>query len=859
MTAQGQPTLRSSIAAVFRHEWRLLIYAPLTYVFQAGFLVFLAAGIFLIADFYATDETSLRTFLTFLPWVALLMVPALAMRAWVDEPGDRSIELLLTLPLPVGAVVLGKFLAGSALLLVTLLFTAPFPATLWYLGTPDPGVLFAGYLASALLLVSFYAVALLAAALLREQVAAFVCAVALLFLLLLLGWDVFGRLARDALPAGLYGLLTAFSPKFWLDRLARGNLELAGLLYFAAVTGAALLATALVTRSRRRGRLSAAAAVRGAGWTAVLLVALGSLIAAGRALPLALDLTAEREFTLHPGTLKVLADLPPGVEIDLYWSASEPSVPAPIKSHARRLRDHMASLAARAGGRLTLRLRDPKPDSDAELAALGAGLQRVAMTSGDSFYLGAVLRQGGREGRIPYFDLRRAQLLEYDIALALNGLRQPAPAKVGVLSPLILPRHVTEGREGLSFLGELQQAYDLAVVPHFAKSLPEDLDVLLLLDATILTGDMLYALDQFVMGGGGLIVMMDPQVRFNRPSDIVNPDPSAEINDISDLLLKYGLRYRGASVVGDSSLAATVMDQAQQQLSYPYWLRIGPAGLSAAHPVTADLNELFFAEPGAFTFEEDARAQSQALALVTTTPRSGARDRRDFADATPGALSADFAPDGRPRILAAALTGPFASAFGEAPDGRGGADHLSRSQGAPVIFAVADLDWIFDPFALQPPEPGGRLRPANDNLALLLNLVEYAGGDPALIGIRSRGRVQRPFTRVAELFREAQESYRETESELAQRIAAVEDRIAQVPAAAGVTSLAELPAELQAQIQTLQRDLLPLRRELREIRLKMRARAESLGTRLTLANLLAGPLLVLLFWGLVTRLRRRRG
>ena len=133
--------------AVFRHELRLLLYQPLSYLFQLGFLAVLAASVFLIADFYATDEASIRLLLVFLPWVALILVPALAMRAWIEDHSDRSMELILTLPVSVGAVVLGKFLAGYLVLIVTLLFTLPLVATVYYLGEPDSGDLFAGYLA----------------------------------------------------------------------------------------------------------------------------------------------------------------------------------------------------------------------------------------------------------------------------------------------------------------------------------------------------------------------------------------------------------------------------------------------------------------------------------------------------------------------------------------------------------------------------------------------------------------------------------------------------------------------------------------------------------------------------------------
>jgi ABC-2 type transport system permease protein len=221
----------------------------------------------------------------------------------------------------------------------------------------------------------------------------------------------------------------------------------------------------------------------------------------------------------------VLEQLPQGSELTLYRSAGEPSVPASIKSHARRVARLLERLVRRADGRLTFRSRDPRPDSDDELRALADGLRRVPMTSGDRFFLGATFRHGQRLGAIAYFDIRRDRQLEYDVAVVLNSLGKPKLANVGVLSPLLPSVAAYRDREGLTFVQELKRAYDLTVFPFFRQQLPPDLDVLIVLDASVLRHGMLYAIDQFVMAGGRLIVMMDPHVRFNRSSNQVRPQP----------------------------------------------------------------------------------------------------------------------------------------------------------------------------------------------------------------------------------------------------------------------------------------------------------------------------------------------
>ena len=106
------------IFAVCRHELRLLFYAPLSFLFMSGFLIALAASIFLIADFYSTDEASIHLMLLFAPWVGVVLVPALAMGMWTDEKADKSVELTLSLPVPLTSIVLGKYVAGFFVLMV---------------------------------------------------------------------------------------------------------------------------------------------------------------------------------------------------------------------------------------------------------------------------------------------------------------------------------------------------------------------------------------------------------------------------------------------------------------------------------------------------------------------------------------------------------------------------------------------------------------------------------------------------------------------------------------------------------------------------------------------------------------------
>ena len=842
----------SGFRAVFGHELRMLFFAPLSYLFQIAFLLGLSTCVFVVTDFYASDEATMRLLLAFIPWVSLILIPSLAMSAWVDSQADRGLELTFTLPVGLAAIVLGKFSAGYVLLLLTLGLTFPFVLTLGYLGDPDLGVITSGYLACALLLGVCFSLALFAAALVREPVGGFVTGVALLFLIMLCGWDIFGRLLRTTLPQWAWESLAAYSPVTWLSSLGAGVLYFQGLFYFLATISVALMATHWVVWARRAGGIRRHVTQR----QGVTVLALGVLWLVGiplsSYLPGQLDLTAQNEFSLHSGTKKVLERLPQGVRVTLYWSESEDTVPVLIKSHARRIERLLSTMAAFSN--LELAQVDPRPDTQEELQALSQGIRRVPMSSGDHFFLGMAVEHKDRAGRIAYLDIRRDSLLEYDIALALNGLTRETTPKIAVISPLLPSTSALSGREGLSFMAELKRAYDVAVVPFFKSRLPDDLDALLLIGTDILRADMLYRIDQYVMSGGSLIVMIDPYTRVKPANNVTNPQPSADINDISDLLQRYGVTYQGESVIGDVNVASVVSDDQQGRLSYPFWLRIRAAGLSSTHPATANLNEVLMVEPGALQLA----VGGGHTPLIVTTAKAGSYSRGDFAGKTPRKLALDFVAEGGKRVLAAAIKGPLKSAFVQAPEGLSGSFHQKVSNGAPAVFVVADVDWLFDPFALQQTNMGGEIvvRPLNDNLAFLLNMVEYATGDQALMEIRSRGQLQRPFTRIAALFRDAQARLQNEEAGLTREVAKLEAKIGLVSEGLGDIEFGQLPENIKTQLREFEPKLLTARRNLREMRAGIRAEVDSLTRRLTLLNLLCGPLIVLVLAWVVFRTRR---
>ena len=144
--------------AIFKREFVAYFATPLAYVFIVIFLFAMGAFTFYIGHFYENGAADLSVFFGYHPWLYLFLVPAIGMRLWAEERRTGTIELLLTLPVPIWATVLGKFLAAWAFTGVALALTFPIWITVNYLGNPDNGVIVAGYIGSFLMAGAYLAI-----------------------------------------------------------------------------------------------------------------------------------------------------------------------------------------------------------------------------------------------------------------------------------------------------------------------------------------------------------------------------------------------------------------------------------------------------------------------------------------------------------------------------------------------------------------------------------------------------------------------------------------------------------------------------------------------------------------------------
>jgi ABC-2 type transport system permease protein len=224
---------------------------PVAYVFLVIFLVLAGILTFYAGDFYERGQADLQPFFMMHPWLYLILVPAITMRMWAEEAKGGTLELLLTLPLTLWQAMLGKFFAAWLFIGLALVLTFPIWITVNYLGSPDNGVILAGYLGSWLMAGTFIAIGACLSALTRSQVVAFILTALVCVLLILIGQPQVLDFFSGALPRKLINAVAHLSMLRHFEAIARGVLDIRDLLYFLLSMVSWLIAGVLLLDLKR--------------------------------------------------------------------------------------------------------------------------------------------------------------------------------------------------------------------------------------------------------------------------------------------------------------------------------------------------------------------------------------------------------------------------------------------------------------------------------------------------------------------------------------------------------------------------------------------------------------------------------
>jgi ABC-2 type transport system permease protein len=234
------------VLPIFRREFAAYFATPLAFVFIVIFLFAMGTFTFYVGRFYDNGVADLSVFFGYHPWLYLFLIPAISMRLWAEERRTGTMELLLTLPLPLWATVLGKFLAAWLFAGVALALTFPIWITVNYLGHPDNGVIVASYVGSFLIAGAYLSIGACISATTKNQVIAFVVSVVICFLFTISGAPLVLDFFRSWAPLVLLDAISSFSFLTHFASISAGVVDFRDVLFFVSLMALFLTANVVV-------------------------------------------------------------------------------------------------------------------------------------------------------------------------------------------------------------------------------------------------------------------------------------------------------------------------------------------------------------------------------------------------------------------------------------------------------------------------------------------------------------------------------------------------------------------------------------------------------------------------------------
>ncbi len=566
-----------------------------------------------------------------------------------------------------------------------------------------------------------------------------------------------------------------------------------------------------------------------------------------------IDLTENQLYTLSDGTRRVVAKLEEPINLTFYFSDSLAQDAPQLRTYANRVREMLEEIAAGSAGKVVLQVIDPLPFSEDEDRATSSGLQGVPVGSGGQNLFFGLAGSNSTDGAaaIPFFQPNKEAFLEYDVAKIISSLSEEAVPVVGWMSGLDIGPGFDPAtqsvNEGWVLYTELGKLFEMRRQDPAANAIEPQVQLLLLVHPKGLSDDTLYAIDQFVLRGGRLLVMVDPHAETEQAGQGVDPTQAmfeGKSSDLPRLFKAWGVQFDPDQVVVDAQYAMQIQVRPEAQPSrHLAILGLGGAALNQSDVITAQLEGINVSTTGHFQLADGAKTTLEPLAQSSANAALVAVDRVRFLP-DPQALFQGFTPTGETYVLAARLTGSLETAFPE----RSAAGHLASSSEDANIVLIADTDVFSDRLWANVQSFFGQ-RVVNSfasNGDFVINAVDNLVGSADLIGVRTRATSSRPFLAVEAIRRSADDRYRAKEQELQAELAETERKLTELQGARGDSGVTLLSVEQQQELERFQDEKLRIRGELRQVRRQLDADIQSLGAKLKFINIAGVPLLLTL-------------
>ncbi|MBR4126368.1 MAG: GldG family protein [Alphaproteobacteria bacterium] len=584
-----------------------------------------------------------------------------------------------------------------------------------------------------------------------------------------------------------------------------------------------------------------------------------------------LDLTQAKLYSLSEGSLRTVKNIKEPITIRFFLSEKLAKVSQIHATYAVRVIELLEQYASASDGKIKLQIIDPEPFSKKEDEALAYGLKGIPVgDSSEYVYIGLTLSNSSdRRRTIALLDPSRERFLEYDITKYLTDLTRAKRPTIGIISTLpidgrgepqlMYPKYLPRW----AVMNVVRDIFDVRFISRHTLDIPQDIDVLMLVNPKKFYEETMYAIDQYLMGGGNMLMLLDP---FSETEAGLGETSYTVYPEMDKLLNNWGVSFDPKRFVADMTLARTISrmeDGKTVQMKFLPWLAVNKTYLSPEDPVTNALNLINMAYAGSFSVTKKVDGLT-ATPLIFSSKETKLEKTTFAQTAAPANMLREFKSDNKNRVLGLRIKGTPHSAFDKAPvrnflKQRSEA-HIEKATTPVNIILIADSDFLADKFWTAKNELLGveQLYPFAANADLLINALDNLSGATSLIDLRSKAEWRRPFTVIENMQLNAGRQYRAQETILFNELQQAQSRLKKLTQQSSGENRELLSSDDKNEIRTLQKHIISLRAALRAVQTVLSRDILTLQTTLILVNVLFVPALLVIIALFVAWRRRVR-